>query len=120
MTSDADHRIHPRYPLRVRIDLVGPHGFVKATTENLSAGGLFVATKAPYPVGSRVDLVLRILHAPPMELGGEVRWVRDAAGGGIQGGMGIQLHGVTAAQGQVIESFLRSGLKPALDIGPEE
>jgi uncharacterized protein (TIGR02266 family) len=118
MTSDADHRIHPRYPLRIRIDLVGPHGFVKATTENLSTGGLFVATKAPYPVGSRVDLVLRILHAPPMELGGEVRWVRDAAGG-IPAGMGIRLHGLSTAQREVIESFLRSGLKPALDIGPD-
>ncbi len=114
----TDHRRQPRYPLRVRIDLAGPHGFVKATTENISTGGLFVATKAPYAVGSRVDLVLRILHAPPMELGGEVRWVRGASGG-IPAGMGIRLLGVSSAQAKVIESFLLSGLKPPLDIDPD-
>lgn len=119
MSPDADHRLHPRYPLRVRIDLAGPHGFVKTTTENLSIGGLFVATRAPYAVGSRVELVLRILHAPPMELQGEVRWIREA-GRGIPGGMGIRLHGLTGAQESVIDSFLQSGLKPPMDIGPEE
>ena len=117
MSPADDHRQHPRYPLRVRIDLAGPHGFVKTTTENLSIGGLFVATKAPYAVGSRVDLVLRILHAPPMELQGEVRWVREASGG-IPGGMGIRLQGLTDAQESVIDSFLRSGLKPPMDIEP--
>lgn len=114
MPNPSDRRIHKRYVLRVKVDLRGLNGFTSGTTENLSRGGLFVATNAPHPMGSRIKLVLRLLHAPPMELTGEVRWIRPAGAGGAAG-MGIQLEGMTDAQEGLIESFIKSGLKPLID-----
>ncbi len=114
MPKPSDRRIHKRYVLRVKVDLRGPNGFTSGETENLSRGGLFVATNAPHPMGSRIQLMLRLLHAPPMELTGVVRWIRPSGAGG-PAGMGIQLEGMTAAQEGLIESFIKSGLKPLID-----
>jgi uncharacterized protein (TIGR02266 family) len=114
MGQPSDRRIHARYLLRVRVDLRGPHGFTSGTTENLSRGGLFVATEAPYSMGDRVTVKLRLLHAPEMELLGEVRWLRPAGPGGPQG-MGLQLLDLTASQQALIDSFVQSGLKPLVD-----
>ncbi len=114
MTRPAERRVHPRYALRVRVDLRGPHGFTAGTTENLSRRGLFVATEAPYAIGDRVTVRLRLLHAPEMELEGEVRWIRPASPG-RPSGMGLQLLDLTPAQQRLIDSFIASGLKPLVD-----
>ncbi len=51
-------------------------------TRNLSIGGMFVATTASPPVGSRLAVRLSILDGvDPIEIAAEVRWSRRVAAG---------------------------------------
>lgn len=107
-------RQHERHPLRVQVDLRTEHGFLAATTENLSQGGLFVATAAPYALGETVELVLRLFHAPPMALRGIVRWRRPPGPDGPPG-LGLELLDLQDDQRAVIAAFLASGIKPLVE-----
>lgn len=110
----SERRSEPRFELRVKVDLRGPHGFTTAVMENLSRSGLFVATESPNRIGDRVWITLRLFHAPEMEIEGEVRWVREASKG-RPAGMGVLLLELTPAQQRLIDSFLASAIKPLVE-----
>lgn len=63
----------------------------KASTADLSAGGLFVVTNGPLPAGRRIKLVLELENAS-LPMIGTVAWVRPSPEEGRQAGMGVQLH----------------------------
>jgi len=81
----------PRVPLEVEITLESEHNFFTGITNNISEGGIFIATPAPPPVGSEVgfQLVLGDLRFP---VAGVVRWVREeiAASPGAPAGCGVR------------------------------
>ena len=91
-----DHREHERVPMRTKIqyraDSSGEH-FLLEETQNLSVGGIFIETREPVPLGSRLEVAFdlpgdggRIVAA------GAVVWVNEyrTEGPNPNPGMGIR------------------------------
>ncbi|HEX3773797.1 MAG TPA: PilZ domain-containing protein [Polyangiaceae bacterium] len=78
--SDAPESVrreHERYSVELEVNLGSEHNFYAGLAENLSAGGVFVATHRLQKVGSTIDLKLRLPDSDETyDLIGQVRWVR--------------------------------------------
>jgi uncharacterized protein (TIGR02266 family) len=71
------------------------YGIGRATqrgeTDNLSEGGLFIRTNAPFPVATRLRLRFETDEGVAVPLRGVVRWTRERAEEGRPSGMGVEL-----------------------------
>jgi len=88
----SDEQRHARrVPLEVEVTLESDHNFFTGVANNLSEGGIFVATANPPPVGSEVGFEL-VLGGERFLVVGVVRWVRDerAASSGAPTGCGVK------------------------------
>ena len=75
--GDSLHREHDRFVVDLQVDVLSEHNLYAGLAENLSAGGLFIATHQLQPVGSRIELSLRMPDSEEaFQIVGEVRWVR--------------------------------------------
>jgi uncharacterized protein (TIGR02266 family) len=87
----ADLRAHPRFPLILQVDYPDEEGFLADSTENLSAGGVFVRTERGLQAGERIPIRLSFVGLlEPLELICEVVWVRPAREG-QPGGVGLKI-----------------------------
>ena len=88
--SDEQRRA-TRVPLEVEVTLESDHNFFAGVANNVSEGGIFVATLNPPPVGSEVGFEL-LLGGERFLVVGVVRWVRDerAASNGAPAGCGVK------------------------------
>ena len=72
-----DQRGDQRYDYKLEVNSVFKHQFFTGFTENISAGGLFIATYQTEPVGSRFQVQFTIPNLPhQFNVACEVRWVR--------------------------------------------
>jgi len=114
-TQAPGGRIHHRVSLDVEVNLRNENTFFTGFSENVSEGGLFVATEAPYEVGERVELGLSIMGGAPASLRGIVRWVRPGGTpGGLPAGMGIQFLDLDERVREALQKFVDSGAKDTL------
>jgi len=73
----SNRREHRRHQLEVEIDVTSDHNFYAGISFDLSEGGVFVATHLNKPIGTIIDIALRLPGAAsPLRCVGEVRWVR--------------------------------------------
>jgi uncharacterized protein (TIGR02266 family) len=88
----SELRAHPRHEVQLEVCASCESNFYLGFTENLSEGGLFMATFALQPVGASIDLTLCLPDGgEPVQLSGFVRWVRDySPSSNVSPGMGIQ------------------------------
>lgn len=87
VSSDAT-RIEKRQQVELTVRLVHEGRQRKELVADLSTGGAFVRSWNPLPVGSKVQLALRLpLSFSALELQGQVAWVRLA---GEHPGMGVE------------------------------
>jgi|WetSurMetagenome_2_1015567.scaffolds.fasta_scaffold544386_2 uncharacterized protein (TIGR02266 family) len=71
------NRVHPRVEMQVEVTLESDHNFYTGLSSNLSEGGLFVATKTPLPLGTRLVVRFALEGAgAPIDAVGEVCWLR--------------------------------------------
>ncbi|MCK5808289.1 TIGR02266 family protein [bacterium] len=85
------------------------HTFYAGFTQDISEGGVFVATHQTYPIGSSVKINLDIAGTK-IEVEAIVRWIKNAdtfAKGDVDPGMGLQFVNLTAATKGVIDAFLQ-------------
>ncbi|MBN2496521.1 MAG: PilZ domain-containing protein [Deltaproteobacteria bacterium] len=90
--SGAERRTAPRASVAVDVSMHTEHNFYMGLTENLSEGGLFIATWDDLPVGTELDLELNLPACPTIRSRVKVRWLREytpytedmAAGVGVQ------------------------------------
>lgn len=93
----GDKRSHARMPLILQVEYPEQEGFVADATENLSAGGAFVRTTRELRAGERVPLALSFPGLlDPVEIVGEVAWVRPGEAG-LPSGVGLRIPGDRAA-----------------------
>jgi uncharacterized protein (TIGR02266 family) len=92
-SSYPELRTELRFSAHVEVDFESDSHFYTGLTENLSEGGLFVATYTPRPVGSEIDLTLKLPgQADPIRAKGTVRWVREfSETSDAKPGMGLRL-----------------------------
>ena len=70
-------REHDRFAVDLEVSVLSETNFYAGLAENLSAGGLFIATHQLQKVGSTIHLSLRMPEsAEVFQIVGEVRWVR--------------------------------------------
>jgi uncharacterized protein (TIGR02266 family) len=98
----------PRLCLVVEVTLESESCFYSGLTENISEGGLFVATYDLRPPGTRFSVSLTVEGMPPIEVTAEVRWVRDSHGAcaGHDVGMGMAFVDLAEDDRATIQAFL--------------
>jgi hypothetical protein len=59
---DRDRRSAPRFKIRVPVEIgvEGGSGPIRGATADLSAGGCYIETMFPFPLGTTLDLKLRL------------------------------------------------------------
>jgi uncharacterized protein (TIGR02266 family) len=104
----SERRQYPRVPVALNGSVRTENHFFASKTENLSVGGLFLATENLLPVGQHLELVIQLPDCPPIELTGEVRWVRGLQPGKkLTGpGMGVMFRDVPERARKAIENYL--------------
>jgi uncharacterized protein (TIGR02266 family) len=118
-TDGDDKRAHPRVPLILQVEYPDREGYLADATENLSSAGAFVRTGRALAKGDRLPLSLSFPSLlEPLEVVGEVAWVR-AAQGDAPAGVGIKVPDDRPADRERLAALLaRMGApaKPALAV----
>jgi len=77
LSPDGVRREHERFSVDLEVNVQSEHNLYAGLAENLSAGGLFIATHKLQKVGSKIALSLRMPDSEEVyQITGEVRWVR--------------------------------------------
>jgi len=97
----------PRLRFEVAIDLHSRSNFYTGVTENISEGGIFVATTDRPPIGSPVEVAFTLPSGHEIRGRGELRWTREPASG-LSGGIGIGFEGLPDLAKAHIDDFLQS------------
>jgi len=104
----AERRASKRVAVAVDVSFHTEHNFFMGLTENLSSGGLFVATYDDVPVGTKLKIKLGLPDQAPIEASGVVRWVREYTRftQDVAPGVGVELIDLSDEAEQAIRSFL--------------
>jgi uncharacterized protein (TIGR02266 family) len=102
-------RVHDRKPVDLDVGLFSESNFYAGFTENLSVGGVFIATHILKAVGSTVEFVLHLpTSAHPVKGKGEVRWVRTfSERSDMAPGLGVRFLELDAGGEEAIRKFLK-------------
>lgn len=103
-----NRRAHARYRVELDVTFSSDHNFYMGLAENLSEGGLFVATHTLKSVGSLMEIEVKLPgREGSLRVVGEVRWVRTYnETSDVPPGMGIRFRDLDAESQTVISSFL--------------
>lgn len=87
-----EFRAHTRLDIELDVSIASETNFFLGLTENISEGGLFVATHVLRPVGTKLELKLTLPDGgPPFSVVGEVRWLREySESSNVSPGMGLR------------------------------
>jgi uncharacterized protein (TIGR02266 family) len=105
-------RAAERFDLEVKVDLESDHNFYTGLTQNISAGGLFIATHHLRKIGDRITLKFTLPGSDKtLAVETEVRWIREntalmRAEGGT--GMGVRFINLTPETSAAITAFVQS------------
>jgi len=104
----SGRRVHDRFGVELDVTVTSEHNFYAGFVENMSVGGVFIATHQLKPVGSRLELVVNLPgRAQPIKGSGEVRWVRVySETSNTPPGMGIRFDKLDPDSQRGIEEFL--------------
>lgn len=103
-----DARACPRADLSVEVSLDSDHNFFLGLTENISEGGLFVATHVLRPIGTTLSVELALPGAErAFRAECEVRWLRiynEASD--TPPGMGLMFRDLSEDDAALIRAFV--------------
>ncbi len=111
MKAGGERRVHPRLPLDmlVQFRLHDMDEFMRDHAVNLSAGGMFVRTRRPQPLGSMVYLQFRLRDGVKLIEGlGKVVHVNGAED--AVPGMGVEFVNLDEESRTLIDSIIRDRL----------
>ena len=75
-STDDHRREHSRFTVDLDVTVGSDHNFYAGFAENLSAGGVFIATHKLKPAGSTIELCITLPEGKTVRAVGEVRWIR--------------------------------------------
>ena len=113
----AQSRASVRVPLSLNVNFESRGEIKKCLMKNLSAGGIFVATESPLPIGTPFNVRIRIEKTgEEVELPGEVITVGVSANLAEEAhGMGIRFVRLSEDQQRLVEAFSEEALKKAIE-----
>ena len=105
--ADA-RRHHPRHHVELEVTMESETNFYLGLTENLSEGGLFIATHLHKPIGTQIEVSFKLPDvAEPIKVTGTVRWVREySETTEAHPGMGIRFEHLGREEAEQIQRFL--------------
>ena len=112
LSGDHPHpmqkRVHPRYKVELDVSLGSEHNFYVGFVENISAGGVFIATHMVKKVGELLELSIHVPNSDTMISGtGEVRWLREySEGSNVPPGIGVRFVHLEPGSIEAIDNFL--------------
>lgn len=109
--SVAPHRReHARCRVELDVSLGSDHNFYAGFVENLSVGGVFVATHALRAIGEDVEFTVHLPGGMGSVHGvGEVRWIREYSDrSNVPPGMGVRFVELQPGGIESIQQFLSS------------
>jgi uncharacterized protein (TIGR02266 family) len=105
-------RASERFDLEVKVDLESDHNFYTGLTQNISAGGLFIATHHMRRIGDLITLKFTLPGSDKViSVDTEVRWLREnSALQRVEGatGMGVRFINLSPEASAAITAFLES------------
>ena len=106
--SPEARRVHTRHDIDLEVTLESETNFYLGLTENLSEGGLFIATHLVKPLGTLIEVSFKLPNvAEAIRLVGVVRWVRVYSETSDVGpGMGLRFENIQPHQVEQIRGFL--------------
>jgi uncharacterized protein (TIGR02266 family) len=119
-SNAAERRRTVRASLATEVNLFSHSNFYTGFTEDISEGGVFVASYGLLPVGTTVAVNLGLPGGFEIEATGTVRWLRCSSGedGTEPPGMGIQFTWIGEDDRELIREFVRHR-SPLFFDGPE-
>jgi type IV pilus assembly protein PilZ len=105
--ADA-RRAHVRHDVEIEVSLESESNFYMGLTENLSEGGLFIATHLVKPIGTEIEVSFKLPHvAEPIKAKGAVKWIREySETSDAMPGMGVRFERIAQQQVEQIREFL--------------
>jgi len=106
-----DHRSHPRVPLQVGVGVHSESNFYVGMSNDISEGGLFIATHQVPPVGSELEVELFLPGGVEVRALATVRWVsepRELQDPWARPGMGVQFADLDARGHAAIAEFIEN------------
>jgi uncharacterized protein (TIGR02266 family) len=118
----AESRASVRVPLALNVNFESRGEVRKCMMKNLSAGGIFVATESPLPIGTPFNVRIRIERTgEEVELPGEVVSVGVSANLATEEhGMGIRFVHLTEEQQEKVAEFSEQVMKTVIGDSPGE
>jgi CheY-like chemotaxis protein len=91
-------------------------------TETLSEKGIFIRKKDPFPIGSKVEVVLPLGDGESMNLKGEVIYVKGLFGDvmNVPPGMGIEFRKISKSKSKTLRNFIKREFGEDIVDGQEE
>jgi uncharacterized protein (TIGR02266 family) len=108
MGAADTHRHYPRHNVELEVTMESETNFYMGLTENLSEGGLFIATHVLKTLGTRVEVSFKLPDmAEPIKVTGTVRWLREfSPTSDTSPGMGVRFEHLSAEHTEQIRRFL--------------
>jgi uncharacterized protein (TIGR02266 family) len=102
-------RAAPRYKVELDVSLGGDHNFYVGFVENMSAGGVFIATHMLKAIGDLFELAVHLPNTGDIIRGlGEVRWIREySESSNVPPGMGVRFVRLEPGCQERIDEFLQ-------------
>lgn len=108
--SDDQDRTHERFSVELDVTVGSHHNFYVGFAEDLSTGGVFVATHTQKQTGVILDININLAGCErPIKGVGEVRWAREfREGSSVPPGLGVRFVELEDGSEAMIEEFLKS------------
>lgn len=108
--SSSQRRNAPRFKVELDVSLGSDHNFYVGFVENMSGGGVFIATHMLKAVGDVFELAVHLPNSDAVVKGvGEVRWIREySERSNVPPGMGVRFIQLEPGCAEMIEQFLSS------------
>jgi uncharacterized protein (TIGR02266 family) len=106
---ESRRRAHARYLVDLDVTVGSDHNFYAGFVENISSGGIFVATHSLKEIGERIELSIRLPESDTVVTAtGEIRWIREySESSDTMPGMGVRFIDLDKAHEAAIEEFLK-------------
>jgi uncharacterized protein (TIGR02266 family) len=95
----------PRRACELELEFTEETQFYTGLTQDISEGGVFIATYRLFPIGSRLELSFDLPDGTKISTWGRVRWLREESPHGSRPGMGVEFGELSEAMLEAIVRF---------------